>query len=307
MKHTWWIACLVLSLLSAFSAPAEALDLSATLHFIDEPDLVLHEAFTLRLKHYNVVHEGEPVAEEYYVGYIDDTGLVRKLLHKETYWKPSTSFEEKVIIRKTSDGYYYEILSILLGKEYSRDHHHYRLDKDGFTITTQRKFLSEEIIQLNGAAEKITTKTITYMHDNGYLWQSDYKRAKIEDNQYFEHYYTQNENMWDNIIYSDNTISLYYGYDQDTNKPLLKYKYLFSYTKDLTTGEIHGTLDDWLWNIQALFGGPEKWKRNPMEIEVHVKSNLHAQDMHINILNQQIIPRSEYLIPFIYGLRVDYQ
>jgi len=43
-----------------------------------------------------------------------------------------------------------------------------------------------------------------------------------------------------------------------------------------------------------------------MEIEVHVKSNLHAQDMRVNILNQQIIPRSEYLIPFIYGLRVDY-
>jgi len=227
MKHRWWIACLVLSLLSAFSAPARALDLSATLHFIDEPGLVLHEAFTLRLKHYAVAHEEKPIAEEYYVGYIDDTGLVRKLLQKETYWNPSTSFEEEVVIRKTSDGYYYEILSILLGKEYSRDHHHYRLDKDGFTITTQRKFLSEEIIQLNGAAEKTTTKTITYMHDNGYLWQSDYKRAKIEDNQYFEHYYTQNENMWDNIIYADNTISSYYEYDQDTNKPLLKYKYLF--------------------------------------------------------------------------------
>jgi len=307
MKHTWWIACLVLSLLSAFSAPAGALDLSATLHFVDEPGLVLHEAFTLRLKHYAVAHEEKPIAEEYYVGYTDDTGLVRKLLHKETYWNPAPSFEEEVVIRKTSDGYYYEILSILLGKEYSRDHHHYRLDKDGFTITTQRKFLSEEIIQLNGAAEKTTTKTITYMHDNGYLWQSDYKRAKIEDNQYFEHYYTQNENMWDNIIYADNTISSYYEYDQDTNKPLIKYKYLFSYTKDPSTGEIHGTLDDWLWNIRALFDGPEKWKRNPMEIEVHVKSNLHAQDMHVNILNQQIIPRSEYLIPFIYGLRVDYQ
>jgi len=100
MKHTWWIACLVLSLLSAFSAPARALDLSATLHFIDEPDLVLHEAFTLRLKHYAVAHEEKPIAEEYYVGYIDDTGLVRKLLQKETYWNPSASFEEEVIIRK---------------------------------------------------------------------------------------------------------------------------------------------------------------------------------------------------------------
>jgi len=45
MKHRWWIACLVLSLLSAFSAPSGALDLSATLHFVDEPGLVLHEAF----------------------------------------------------------------------------------------------------------------------------------------------------------------------------------------------------------------------------------------------------------------------
>lgn len=306
MKHTWWIACLVLSLLSAFSAPARALDLSAMPHFIDEPDLVLHEAFTLRLKFYTEAPEGKPFAEEYYVGYIDDTGLVRKLLQKETYWKPSTSFEEEVIIRKTSDGYYYEILSILLGKEYSRDHHHYRLDKDGFTITTQRKFLSEEIIQLNGAAEKTTTKIITYMHDNGYLWQSDHKRAKIIKNKYIEEEYKLKEFRDDNLLFRDNMLGTYNDLEED-GSPLIKYKYVFSYTKDPTTGEIHGTLDDWLWNIRALFDGPEKWKRNPLEIEVHVKSNLHAQDMHVNILNQQIIPRSEYLIPFIYGLRVDYQ
>ena len=193
-----------------------------------------------------------------------------------------------------------------MGEQDSIGKYFYQLRPEGFTITMYTKFLTPEAIELNGE-EMTTTKTITYMHDNGYLWQSDYKRAKIEDNQYFEHYYTQNENMWDNIIYADNTISSYYEYDQDTNKPLINYKYVFSYTKDPTTGEIHGTLDDWLWNIRALFDGPEKWKRNPMEIEVHVKSNLHAQDMHVNILNQQIIPRREYLIPFIYGLRVDYQ
>jgi len=65
MKHTWWIACLVLSLLSAFSAPAGALDLSATLNFVDEPDLVLHEAFTAAAEILYRGPEGEPVAEEY--------------------------------------------------------------------------------------------------------------------------------------------------------------------------------------------------------------------------------------------------
>ncbi|HBK59091.1 MAG TPA: hypothetical protein DDZ37_07095 [Spirochaetaceae bacterium] len=305
MKHTWWIACLVLSLLSAFSAPAMALDLSAMLNFIDEPGLVLHEAFTLRLKFYTEGPEGKPIAEEYYVGYIDDTGLVRKLLQKETYWKPSTSFEEEVIIRKTSDGYYYEKFEIFMGEQDSIGKYFYQLGPEGFTITMYTKFLTPEAIELNGE-EMTTTKTITYMQGNGYLWQSDHKRAKIIKNKYIEEEYKLKEFRDDNLLFRDNMLGTYNDLEED-GSPLLKYKYVFSYTKDPTTGEIHGTLDDWLWNIQALFGGPEKWKRNPMEIEVHVKSNLHAQDMHINILNQQIIPRSEYLIPFIYGLRVDYQ
>jgi hypothetical protein len=59
--------------------------------------------------------------------------------------------------------------------------------------------------------------------------------------------------------------------------------------------------------MKAFFDVPEQWKRSPLEIELHVKTNLHAQDRNINILNQYIIPHSEYLIPFIYGLTVNYK
>jgi hypothetical protein len=306
MKKPWWIACVALSLLVGCIAQAKALDLKATLHFVDEPQLVLHEAFTLWVKYYTEAPEGKPIREESYVGYTDETGLVRKLIHRDTYFKTNKTFAEEVAIRKTSDGFYYEILSVIWGKEYSMDKYHYRLSKKGFTTTKQMQFLGQEAIALNGE-QKTTTMNISYLHEDGYLWQSDYKKAKIENNQYSEHYYVKKEGMWDNIIYTENTVSLYHEYDQETHKPLIKYKYVFSYTKDPTSGEITGKLVDWLSNMKAFFDVPEQWKKNPKEIELHVKTNLHAQDRNINILNQYIIPHSEYLIPFIYGLTVNYK
>lgn len=321
MKKPWWIACVALSLLvvgctkqehaaspgqDARGAAQHTVDLKDTVRFVDEPQLVLHEAFTLWVKYYTSDADRQPIGEESYVGYTDETGLVRKLIHRDTYFKTNKTFAEEVVIRKTSDGFYYEILSVIWGKEYSMDKYHYRLNNKGFIITMQMQFLGQEAIALNGE-QKTTTTHISYLHEDGYLWQSDYKKAKIENNQYFEHYYVKKEDMWDNIIYTDNTMLLYYEYDQETRKPLIKYKYVFSYTKDPTSGEITGKLVDWLWNMRALFDGPEQWKKNPKEIELHVKTNLHAQDRNINILNQCIIPHSEYLIPFIYGLKVNYK
>jgi len=306
MKKPWWIACVALSLLVGCIAQAKALDLKATLHFVDEPQLVLHEAFTLWVKYYTEAPEGKPIREESYVGYTDETGLVRKLIHRDTYFKTNKTFAEEVAIRKTSDGFYYEKLDIFQGAQTSIDKYYYQLRERGFTKTIYTKFVSQEAIALNGE-QKTTTTNISYLHEDGYLWQSDYKKAKIENNQYSEHYYVKKEGMWDNIIYTENTVSLYHEYDQETHKPLIKYKYVFSYTKDPTSGEITGKLVDWLSNMKAFFDVPEQWKRSPLEIELHVKTNLHAQDRNINILNQYIIPHSEYLIPFIYGLTVNYK
>jgi len=305
MKKPWWIACVALSLLAGCIAQAKALDLKATLHFVDEPQLVLHEAFTLWVKYYTEAPEGKPIGEESYVGYTDETGLVRKLIHRDTSFKTNKTFAEEVAIRKTSDGFYYEILSVIWGKEYSMDKYHYQLSKKGFTTTKQMQFLGQEAIALNGE-QKTTTTNISYLHEDGYLWQSDYKKAKIENNQYFEEEYKMKKFRDDNLLFKDTTLGTYNDLEKD-GTPLIKYKYVFSYTKDPTSGEITGKLVEWLSNMKAFFDVPEQWKKNPKEIELHVKTNLHAQDRNINILNQYIIPHSEYLIPFIYGLTVNYK
>ncbi len=320
MKKPWWITWVALSLLmvgctkqehaaspgqDARGAAQHTVDLKDTVRFVDEPQLVLHEAFTLWVKYYTSDADRQPIGEESYVGYTDETGLVRKLIHKDTYFKTNKTFAEEVVIRKTSDGFYYEILSVIWGKEYSMDKYHYRLNNKEFIITMQMQFLGQEAIALNGE-QKTTTMHISYLHEDGYLWQSDYKKAKIENNQYFEEEYKMKKFRDDNLFFKNTTLGTYNDLEKD-GTPLIKYKYVFSYTKDPTSGEITGKLVDWLWNMRALFDGPEQWKKNPKEIELHVKTNLHAQDRNINILNQCIIPHSEYLIPFIYGLTVDYK
>ncbi len=142
-----------------------------------------------------------------------------------------------------------------------------------------------------------------YMNKDNYIWQSDYQRAKIGDDFYIEEEHTRAKFRKDNIMYKDNAV-FYFNDLKEDGSPEYKYEYPFSFVKNTESGEITVILNGYKWNMEALYEGGTGWVRVPLYIELHIFTTLHSNNMKVNILNQSIIPYSDYLIPFIYGLPI---
>ncbi len=276
------------------------------IQFIEEPGLTLEEAFTLQMSYFT--DEGVKTKEEWYKGYVDSIGLVRRIEEKYTQYyevdrsgnmkKSLLESEDIVTIKKTDRGYYFDSKD---DKGTYTYFDHYIMTNEGFTIVDTMTFLTDEAIQLNGKT-KTSTEHVKYLDgSNGYIWQSDYKKARIDGSRYLEEDYITND--YDNIIYDNTVIYRYKEFDQVTKEPLMKYRYIFHYTKDNSSGEIIGKLISFSENKRAIFDAPkDEWEKYHWKIEMHLKRNLHSENMHINVLNQFLLPYRDYFIPFLYDL-----
>jgi len=279
-------------------------DLIKTVRFIDEKNLELKEAYTMLIKYYSFSDDEGQTYELSYKGYIDNQGVIRKIISYDKDFEYQKEFNEEYMIRKTKDGYYFEYASIWDGVKNCISKHHIIIEKDGFIDKTQQVFITPESISLNGEQVNTISK-IKYLNTDNYIWQSEYQRAKIEGNKYIEEEYNKAEFRRDNTIFENNTVIAYDDLKQD-GSPEIKCVYPFTYKKDLENQEVVAILHGYQWGMEALFDTPG-WKDVRLDIEIHVKTNLHSEDMKTNILNQYLIPSSDYLIPFIYYIPITYK
>ncbi len=99
------------------------------------------------IKYYSFSDDEGQTYELSYKGYIDNQGVVRKIISYDKDFEYQKEFNEEYMIRKKKDGYYFEYASIWDGVKNCISKRHIIIEKDGFIDKIQQVFITPESIR----------------------------------------------------------------------------------------------------------------------------------------------------------------
>jgi len=201
------------------------------------------------------------------------------------------------VIRKTANGFYCEERS-----DYSPGFLLVTIDDRGFVFEKYENESGESSQQAGSKLVRQEAHVVT-KNDNGEVWRSEYQTASVSENRYFEKEYAMAEFRQPNYVFQNSCVYVYQDLNPAGQPDFYSDEYQFLYTKDPNTGNVEARLVQWQHNLKVDFDTSEKWESRSAEIEIRIYRNMHFDDPKINLLNQLLIPDSEFFIPFLYGLQ----